>query len=177
MADNNYLRDLLAKYNEGKGGPTGQTLLSILSQQQDPRARHWMQMEMQRRRDANNGGVLPEDLANMDVGLAQMSGPMPSNHFTPDVPEGGAVVQGQPMAPGQYEAMMQMQTQQDLLRRGRQSPMGREQSLKNASNNIGMMWDKERINNAVMPAEVGSPGLKGRLYELFRSAIGDKQAL
>jgi hypothetical protein len=169
MADKkNVLQDLLAQYNAGRGGPVGQTLLSVLGQQQDPRAQHWMQWEMQRRRDANGGGVLPEDLMGQSIPMA-----------TQEVFPGGRAmtVQAIPMAPGEYEAMMQQLMQQDLLRRGRASPQGRAQGLQNASNNIGMMWDKQRINNAVMPAEVGSPGMSGRLFDLFQAAIGRKPAL
>jgi len=64
-----------------------------------------------------------------------------------------------------------------LVHLSRMSPQGRKQGMKYASDNIQMMWDKERINNAVMPAEVGSPGYKGRLFDLFRMAIGQKPAL
>jgi len=167
----NALQDLLSQYNAGKGGPVGQTLLSVLAQQKDPRTQHWMQMELQRRRDANGGGVLPEDLAGQKLPEAYITNESIMPYGSPNR------VQIQPMAPGEYEAMMQRLQQQDLLRRGRTSPMGREQSLKNASNNIGMMLDKERINNAVMPAEVGSPGYKGRLYDLIKMAIGQKPAL
>lgn len=146
------LARIIAAYNANQGGPEGMTLLSILAQQQDPRAQHWAQMEFQRRKDAVNGGVLPEELMGRHIPEAYRSN-------VPEMPISGANrVQGQPMAPGEYEAMMQRQAQADLLSRGRQSPLGREQALKNASNNIGMMWDKERINNAVMPAEYSVMG-------------------
>jgi hypothetical protein len=169
MADKkNALQELLAQYNAGKGGPVGQTLLSVLSQQQDPRAQHWAAWELQRQRDANGGGVLPQELSGMNV-------PMATQEVFPE--QQGMTVQGSPMAPGEYEAMMQQLQQQDLLRRGRYSPLGREQGMKNASNNLQMMWDKERIGTTAMPSEIGSPGYKGRLFDLFRMAIGQKPAL
>lgn len=33
------------------------------------------------------------------------------------------------------------------------------------------------IQNRPVPAEIGSPGIRGRLFELFRAALGEKQAL
>jgi hypothetical protein len=164
----NALQELIAQYNAGKGGPSGQTLLSVLSQQQDPRAQHWMQMEMQRQRDANGGGVLPQELAGMNV-------PMATQVVFPR--QRAMTVQALPMAPGEYEAWQQKQAQDELLSRSRMSPLGRAQGMKNASDNLQMMWDKQRINNAVMPAEVGSPGMGGRLYDLFMASIGRKPAL
>jgi hypothetical protein len=64
-----------------------------------------------------------------------------------------------------------------LVHLSRMSPQGRKQGMKYASDNMQMMWDKERINNAVMPAEVGSPGMGGRMFDLFQMALGRKPAL
>lgn len=177
------LAKILADYNAGRGGPEGMTLLSILAQQKDPRAQHWSQWERQRQQDnAANDQLLygltkpPADMPS-NIQQARVPGGFPDpNQFQIDMTN-GPVAQGQPMAPGQYEAMMSELTRRDLQQRGRASPLGREQAMKNANNNLQMLWDKERINNAVMPAEVGSPGLSGHLFELFRTAIGDKRAL
>lgn len=171
------LAQILASYNAGTGGPEGTTLLSILARQKDPRAHQWIEWENQRRKDiaANNtlldgSGPPPPDMP---------SGRLPEAYITNEsiMPYTGANrVQGQPMAPGAYEAMMADITRKMLIDKGRASPLGREQALKNASNNIGMLWDKERIANTPMPAEIGSPGLNGKMFELFRTMIGDKRA-
>ena len=141
------LARLIAAYNSGQGGPEGMTLLSILARQSDPRAQHWAQWEFQRRKDANNGGVIPEEIAGKRLPEAYISN-------EPQMPISFANrVQGQPMAPGADEAMMRDYQMKQLLSLGRGTQVGRDQALQNASNNLGLMWDKSRIDNKPMPAE------------------------
>lgn len=160
---------LIQYFNGARGGPVGVDLMRALGAQSDPRSAHWLQMEMQRRRDANGGGMLPEELP-ANVGLARGA------DFSGMAPR-GPVVSGQPMDPLAYQAMMEQNLQNDVLAKGRNSGHGQQRAIDKAIEDYNFSQTRRRIDNSVMPAEIGSPGWGGRAYDAFQFMIGRKQAM
>lgn len=93
-------------------------------------------------------------------------------------PQYGVPIQSAaPMPTDQYEAWLKDRIQRDNIDRSIMSDRGQAQQDINRRNNVALAQRVQRINNQAMPAEIGSPGLKGGAFELFRQAIGDKRAL
>lgn len=57
------------------------------------------------------------------------------------------------------------------------SPRGRARRVDKRAEDAAFAMERDRINNSEMPAEIGSPGLKGRAFDAFQYLIGRKRAL
>ena len=57
------------------------------------------------------------------------------------------------------------------------SPRGRARRVDKKAEDAAFAFERDRIDSAEMPAEVGSPGYKGRVYDAFQYLIGRKRAL
>jgi hypothetical protein len=62
-----------------------------------------------------------------------------------------------------------------LVGMSQRSPRGRIQQSLNAYNGDALSERLAYLQTHAMPAEIGSPGYKGKLFELFRGMLGDGQ--
>lgn len=77
-------------------------------------------------------------------------------------------------APSFAEAV---QSPEFLIAKGRNSARGQMRHADKLSEDIKLAAELNRLQNAEMPAEVGSPGWKGRAFDAFQYLIGQKRAL
>lgn len=57
------------------------------------------------------------------------------------------------------------------------SPRGRARRVDKRAEDAAFAIERDRIDNAEMPAEIGSPGYKGRLFDALQYLVGRKRAL
>ena len=57
------------------------------------------------------------------------------------------------------------------------SPRGRARRVDKRAEDAAFAIERNRIDNSEMPAEIGSPGLKGRAFDAFQYLIGRKRAM
>ena len=57
------------------------------------------------------------------------------------------------------------------------SQRGRDPRVDKRAEDAAFAIERDRINNFEMPAEIGSPGYKGRAFDAFQYLIGRKRAL
>lgn len=57
------------------------------------------------------------------------------------------------------------------------SPRGRARRVDKRAEDAAFAVERNRIDNAEMPAEIGSPGYKGRLFDALQYLVGRKRAL
>jgi hypothetical protein len=173
------LAKILASYNEGKGGPEGMTLLSILAQQKDPRAQKWVDWERQRQADiASNNNILSGQLppgfpANAPNNYVQFVD-TPKVSMGPEGQDLTNVVSRQPSDPAAYAKFMNNYNQMMLRNLGHNDPRGQRQDALNRANNLSLMMEKQRLANAVMPAEYSVMGEQpgSSLHQILKMLAG-----
>jgi hypothetical protein len=57
------------------------------------------------------------------------------------------------------------------------SPRGRARRVDKRAEDAAFAIERDRIDNSEMPAEIGSPGVKGRMFDAFQYMLGRKRAL
>lgn len=57
------------------------------------------------------------------------------------------------------------------------SPRGKMRRVDKLAEDLALAAERNRIDNSEMPAEIGSPGLKGRAFDAFQYLIGRKRAM
>jgi hypothetical protein len=66
----------------------------------------------------------------------------------------------------------------ELLRqKSMASPQGQMRQADKLSEDIRLAAELNRLDNSEMPAEIGSPGMKGRAFDAFQYLIGRKRAM
>ena len=64
-----------------------------------------------------------------------------------------------------------------LRRKSMESPRGQMRQADKLSEDIQLAAELNRLDNSEMPAEIGSPGYKGRAFDAFQYLIGRKRAM
>lgn len=64
-----------------------------------------------------------------------------------------------------------------LVQKSMASPRGQMRQADKLGEDIRLAAELNRLRNAEMPAEIGSPGMKGRAFDAFQYLIGRKRAM
>jgi hypothetical protein len=77
----------------------------------------------------------------------------------------------------QYDPATAPEVSAMLRAKSRGSERGKRRMVDKLGEDIAFSADRYRIDNSEMPAEIGSPGYKGRMFDAFQYLIGRKRAL
>lgn len=78
---------------------------------------------------------------------------------------------------GQYDPAAAPSISFMLRAKSTGSERGKARRVDKLAEDLALAAERHRIENAEMPAEIGSPGLKGRAFDAFQYLIGRKRAL
>lgn len=70
-----------------------------------------------------------------------------------------------------------VQSPEYLRQKSLASPRGQMRQADKLSEDIKLAAELYRLENSEMPAEIGSPGIKGRAFDAFQYLIGRKRAM
>ena len=77
----------------------------------------------------------------------------------------------------QYDPSTAPETSFMLRQLSTNSPRGKMRRVDKLAEDLALAAERNRIDNSEMPAEIGSPGLKGRAFDAFQYLIGRKRAM
>ena len=173
-------REALQSYAPGQGGPTTSTvdryyepsrrtpgaLVDLLNTGQAPRGVDLPAFAINRNR------MLAEEAQREALYRAQNMQPV-------ELPQG----RPQPQASlaqilmSQYDPASAPAVSFMLRSKSTGSERGKARRTDKLAEDLALAAERHRIENSEMPAEIGSPGMKGRMFDAFQYLIGRKRAL
>ena len=171
----------MQQYAPGQGGPTTQAVDQYLRQSSPSRL---SLIDMLNRGQVPRGTQLPPFAVNRDRMLAeearqeelyahaarQPAVEMPTRMRQ----DPGTLTE---MLMGQYDPARAPGISSMLVAKSKASPLGRMNFADNISRDVAMAAKLHRAQNGPIPAEHGSPGLKGALFEAWMNLLGQHRAL
>lgn len=173
-------REALQSYAPGQGGPTSNTvdryyepsrrtpgaLVDLLNKGQMPRGVELSPFAINRNR------MLQEEAQREALYRADNMQPV-------ELPQGRPQPQGSlaQILMNQYDPSTAPETSFMLRQLSTNSPRGKMRRVDKLAEDLALAAERNRIDNAEMPAEIGSPGLKGRAFDAFQYLIGRKRAM
>ena len=173
-------REALQSYAPGQGGPTSNTvdryyepsrrtpgaLVDLLNRGQMPRGVELSPFAINRNR------MLQEEAQREALYRAENMQPV-------ELPQGRPQPQGSlaQILMNQYDPSTAPETSFMLRQLSTNSPRGKMRRVDKLAEDLAFAAERNRIDNSEMPAEIGSPGLKGRAFDAFQYLIGRKRAM
>ena len=173
-------REALQSYAPGQGGPTTNAvdryyepsrrtpgaLIDMLNRGQVPRELEMPKFAI----DRNN--MLAEEARREALYRAENMQPV-------ELPQGRPQPQGSlaQILMNQYDPSTAPETSFMLRQLSTSSPRGKMRRVDKLAEDLALAAERNRIDNSEMPAEIGSPGLKGRAFDAFQYLIGRKRAM
>jgi hypothetical protein len=173
-------REALQSYAPGQGGPTTNTvdryyepsrrtpgaLVDLLNRGQMPRGIELSPFAINRNR------MLEDEARQEQLYRAQNMQPV-------ELPERAPVPQASlaQILMNQYDPSTAPAASFMLRSLSAASPRGRARRADKQAEDAAFAMERDRIDNSEMPAEIGSPGYKGRLFDAFQYLVGRKRAM
>lgn len=173
-------REALQSYAPGQGGPTSNTVDRYY---EPSRRTPGALIDMLNRGNAPRGLDLPDFAINRNRMLqeeAQREALYRADNMQPvELPEAAPIPQASlaQMLMGQYDPVAAPQLSAMLRAKSMASERGQKRMAGKMAEDLAFAAERNRIDNAEMPAEIGSPGYKGRAFDAFQYLIGRKRAL
>lgn len=173
-------REALQSYAPGQGGPTTSTvdryyapsrrtpgaLVDMLNTGQAPRGVDLPDFAINRNR------MLEDEARQEQLYRAQNMQPV-------ELPQG----RPQPQASlaqilmNQYDPSAAPGVSAMLRAKSLGSERGKARQISKMEEDLALAAERHRLENSEMPAEIGSPGMKGRMFDAFQYLIGRKRAM
>lgn len=173
-------REALQSYAPGQGGPTTSTvdryyepsrrtpgaLVDVLNRGQIPRGVELPDFAINRNR------MLQEEAQREALYRAENMQPVELPTRTP-APQASLAQ----ILMGQYDPSTAPEISFMLRGKSAASERGKARRTDKLAEDLALAAERHRIENSEMPAEIGSPGMKGRMFDAFQYLIGRKRAL
>lgn len=173
-------REVMQSYAPGQGGPTTDTvtrynepsrrtpgaLIDMLNRGQMPRGVEMSDFAINRNR------MLEDEARQEQLYRTENMQPV-------ELPQAAPIPQASlaQMLMGQYDPVAAPQLSAMLRAKSMASPRGQKRMAGKMAEDLAFAAERNRIDNSEMPAEIGSPGLKGRAFDAFQYLIGRKRAM
>lgn len=173
-------REALQSYAPGQGGPT----TNAESRYYEPSRRTpGALVDMLNTGQAPRGVVLPDFAINRNRMLqeeAQREALYRAENMQPiELPQAAPAPQASlaQILMNQYDPVAAPNVSAMLRAKSLGSERGQKRMAGKLAEDLALAAERHRIENSEMPAEIGSPGMKGRMFDAFQYLIGRKRAL